>query len=240
MSTILQFSGGKDSTALLYLMKPELAYIDVVFCETGATFPHVVEHIHRTCDRLGARLTVIRPEVDVRAYIDAHGLPADVVPVEASPEMAPYMSSSGQRLQSYMRCCGAMLFAPMARYIAEHGVTRVLRGSKKADARVGVPDQHVENGVSYLSPLWNWSDAAVYRYLKSEGASLPEHYPAINDSLDCWLCTAHLTRHGAEKVRWTREHYPDLWPELADRLSRLREAMDNARAGIDGALREAA
>ena len=36
---VLQFSGGKDSTALMYLARPWLDRITVIFGETGATFP---------------------------------------------------------------------------------------------------------------------------------------------------------------------------------------------------------
>lgn len=229
-TAVLQFSGGKDSTALLYLARPHLDRITVLFADPGATYPHVAEHIRETCARLGARLEVIRPAMDVVAYTALNGLPADIVPIEALPQMVSFLRDPpAQLVQGYMACCSAMIFEPMHQAIKASGTRIVLRGSKKCDARVGVGDRHVEDGIEYRSPLWGWRDTDVMAYLARHGVTLPRHYDAVPDSLDCWLCTGHLKRHGAAKLRWTREHYPDLWPELARRVTALRKAVDGER-----------
>ena len=228
---LLQFSGGKDSTALLYLCRPWLSQITVLFADTGAVYPHVVDFVHETCEQLGAKLQIVRPPESVAAFTAREGLPADIVPVETLAEMQWTLPKPrSQLVQSYIRCCSAMIFTPMAKAVAESGITTVLRGSKKSDSRVGVADGYVEDGVTYLSPLWKWSDAQVYRYLEKEGVTLPKHYAAVPDSLDCWLCTGHLLRHGAAKLKWTKDNCPDLWPELSRRLGAVREAIDSERA----------
>jgi 3'-phosphoadenosine 5'-phosphosulfate sulfotransferase (PAPS reductase)/FAD synthetase len=256
---VLQFSGGKDSTALMYLARPWLDRITVIFAETGATFPHLVKHIEDTCERLDANLVVIRPPIDVHQYTRDNGLPADVVPVEASAAMLPFLKPPpAQLLQPYTQCCGAMLWAPMLRYTRENGVDLVLRGSKASDRRVGVgPSVEVE-GTRYTSPLWDCSDDDVYAYLAQQGATLPEHYGfareeiaredgrkrpdagerpvGINDSLDCWLCTAHLAHHGDEKMRFIRENYPDLWPIVAERVTRVQAVLAGEIARISPAM----
>lgn len=234
---ILQFSGGKDSTALLYRARPWLDRITVVFAETGATFPHLVRHIEDTCDKLGAKLVIIKPPMDVQEYTHHYGLPADVVPVEASAAMVPFLKPpAAQLLQPYTQCCAAMLWAPLLRYTHENAVDLVLRGSKAADTRVGVgPDVTIE-GVRYSSPLWDWTDADVYAYLDGQGATLPDHYKSVNDSLDCWLCTAHLAHHGDDKMRYIRAHYPDLWPVVTERMARVQAVLDVELERIDPAL----
>ncbi len=245
---VLQFSGGKDSTALLYVARPWLDRITVLFAETGATFPHLVKHIHATCERLNANLVTITPPMDVLEHTRIHGLPADIVPVEASAVMARFLNPPpAQLLQPYTQCCGAMLWDPMLRYVRDNGVDLVLRGSKARDRRVGVgPSAEVE-GVTYLSPLWDWSDDDVYAYLREQGASLPDHYGfsqedgrerpgAINDSLDCWLCTAHLAHHGDEKMKYIRARYPDLWPVVSERMARVKSVLGAEMARINSAL----
>ena len=218
----LQFSGGKDSTALLYLARPYLDRITVLFGDTGAVYPHVREHVERTCEKLGATLCIVCPPESVHGYTERVGLPADIVPVEAS-DLVPV--NGGVRLQPYTRCCAAMIWLPMQDAICELGVNVVLRGSKACDARVGVSDGHVEDGITYRSPLWHWSDADVMAYLKRQGADLPKHYPEVPDSFDCWICSAHLPHHGAAKLRWTREHYPEFYAITADRIRKVRETL---------------
>lgn len=229
---ILQFSGGKDSTALLHLAKPWLDQIIVYFADTGAVYPHVREFIHAECERLGARLAVIRAPVTIEQWHAAEGLPSDIVPIESTAETQWTLKDKArQRLQSHMKCCTAMIFLPMANAIKASGIKIVLRGSKRCDARVGVPDGHVEDGIVYRSPLWDWSDDQVFQYLKQEGVTLPKHYAAVPNSLDCYLCTGHLKHHGAAKLRWTKEHYPDdLWPELSRRVAAVRNVIDSERA----------
>lgn len=233
---VLQFSGGKDSTALLYFMRPRLHEITVLFAETGATFPHLVKHIYDTCEKINANLVIVKPSIDVFEHTRIYGLPADMVPVEASAAMAQFMNPPPpQLLQSYMHCCGAMLWEPMLKYTKEYGVDLVLRGSKKCDRRVGAGPIVEVDGVTYESPLWDWSDEDVLTYLKEQGASLPEHYEQINDSLDCWLCTAHLAHHGDEKMKYIRENYPDLWPVVSERMTRVKTVLSDEMARIDPA-----
>lgn len=232
---ILQFSGGKDSLATLYLARPFLDKITVMFCDTGATFPHVLDFVNRTCDRLGANLQIVRPQIPVAEYTEQAGLPSDIVPAWATADVAQYLEKKPrQLLQSPMTCCGEMLFKPVYQAVLESGVKLVIRGAKKADKRVGVPPGHVDaNGIEYASPVWDWGDAEVYWYLKTQGVFLPEHYGDVPDSLDCWLCTAHMPYGpAAAKLRYTKEHYPKLWPEVRERLGRVREAVASATADV--------
>ena len=231
---ILQFSGGKDSTALLHLAKPWLDQIVVYFADTGATFPHVIEFVHTECKRLGATLEIIKPPVSIATWHEAEGLPSDIVPVESTAEMQWTLKDKAPRkLQPYTKCCFAMLWLPLQNAIKSSGIKTVLRGSKKCDARVGVPDGHVEDGITYRSPLWDWSDTDVYAYLAKEGVKLPAHYSDVPDSLDCHICSAHLRHHGAAKLRWTKTHYPELYAELAKRVMAVRNVIDGERAKLD-------
>lgn len=235
--TVIQFSGGKDSLACLYMWRDKLADAVVVFSDTGATFPHVRQFVVDTCAALGATLVIVSPKEEIRAFHKRVGVPSDLVPVYSTVEFAPYVSDGRPLVNPTMRCCVTMLLAPMAEYIATVKPDFVVRGSKQSDLRVGVPNGHVEDGVTYLSPLWHMTDDGVFAYLQSVGAELPDHYGMVNDSLDCYLCSGHLTfGTGAGRLEYTRRRYPDLWPELEANLMTMRLAVGSELALIDGAL----
>lgn len=67
----VSFSGGKDSTVLLDMirrfLKPD---IKAVFCNTGNEYPEIVKFVRRT-----ENVTVIRPEMSVRQVLEKYGFP---------------------------------------------------------------------------------------------------------------------------------------------------------------------
>lgn len=232
----IQYSGGKDSTALLYLMRPKLAEAVVYFADPGI-YPHRVKFVHDTCDKLDATLKVVKPMISLEDYHATHGLPADIVPMEASAEMRPYSRRTGPILQSGMACCKAMLFLPLHHAMMKDGVDHVYRGSKAADEHIGVKDGFVENGITYHSPLWSWTDDDVFGFLDVVRAGLPEDFADYNNSFDCVLCTAFLkSAKSKERIEFTKKHYPEMWPKLKARLNTVRQIVDEERAAISGAL----
>lgn len=234
---VLQYSGGMDSLALLYLARPYLDRITVLFGDPGATFPHVAEHIRRTCETLGARLQIVRPEMPVQQWHEINGLPSDIVPLWTTSEMESVGAKPKQRLQSTLSCCSKMLWLPVQQAVYDSGATLVLRGVKASDERRGVaPGTIDERGVTYEYPLWDWSEDKIRSYLAEQGATLPAHYAHVKDSLDCSVCTGHMAHYAKDRLTYIRNHHKDIWPDLADRLRRVRAAVADEQTRIDGVL----
>jgi 3'-phosphoadenosine 5'-phosphosulfate sulfotransferase (PAPS reductase)/FAD synthetase len=233
---VLQFSGGKDSLALLYLARPHLDNIEVHFGDTGELFPEIPEFVYRTCAKLGAKLVEVTPETNIHTYQDVFGLPSDIVPDWSTAAMAWLMRDKPkQRLQSSLTCCANMLWIPLDKAVKASGATLVLRGVKACDERRGVPPGYVDAaGVVYQFPLWKWSDADVVGYLEREGAAIPEHYQHVNDGLDCWICTAHTrTDYAKDRLVYLRDHRPELWPEVVRRVNIVRGVVDAEKRHVD-------
>jgi phosphoadenosine phosphosulfate reductase len=228
MASAIQFSGGKDSAALLHMLKDRRSEMTVYFGDSGAVYPHVLRFVRETCEQLGFPLRIVVPAMPINEFQARFGLPSDILPVEASAQMQPYIADKrAVLLQSPLTCCAAMVWRPMQEAMLADGITDIYRGSKKVDGHVGVPDGHVDaHGITYHSPLWEWSDAEVFTFLERQGAALPEHYRVVNSSFDCLTCTAFLNHPGAAgRLRWTQAHYPQSWPQIAARLTMVRDVV---------------
>ena len=230
----LQFSGGKDSLALLHLARPMLDRITVFFGDTGAVYPHVKQFVIDACEELGASLVIVEPFMPVAEFTEKHGYPSDLVPTELAEMAWANPDKKSQRLQSYVNCCGNMLWAPMYAAMKDRGLRIVLRGTKACDPHVTAPHGFKDNDFEYRSPLWDWSDADVMTYLKDK--RLPDQYPKIMDSMDCWLCTAHMTgQYAGAKLDYAKARYPELWPEIVRRVKAVRSTVTRERRKVNAA-----
>lgn len=233
---VLQFSGGKDSLAALYLCRPWLDDIEVHFGNTGAVFPHIVEFVKRTCGSLGANLKIIEPDEDIGAYHKAHGLPSDIVPVWSS---ADAMTGEPPKVQSALTCCYNMLWKPLALALMRSEATLCIRGTKDCDERLGLRGERARDasGMEYFSPVWDWSDGGVLEYLSKEGAEIPPQYPKVDDGMDCWLCTGHLrTHYGMDRMKYIMKHFPEYAPEISRRAGALKAILHAEQDKVDKVL----
>lgn len=191
IKTALQFSGGKDSLACLYLWRDKLDETVVMWCNSGAAYPETLEQMQRIKSWVPHFLEV---NGDQPTVIEQHGYPSDVVPVINSAQGSwVNQSLTGPKIQSFIDCCARSLWAPMYNAVKQLGITRVVRGQRNDETLTGpVRNGHVYDGIEYLLPIQDWSEADVFAYLKEVGAELPPYYATgERTSRDCWSCTAY-------------------------------------------------
>ena len=170
----LAFSGGKDSTACLYLMKPFLDRITVYHLDTGDLLPEIVERVERAAAWIPHFVHI---QTDVASWILANGLPTDLWPYH-SHAIGQAMGEYTVPLVPRYTCCFENLMFPCFRRMVDDGNTMIIRGTKRVDMRhLPTEDGHVTaTGVELFLPLRDWSNEKVRVFLARNGVSLPRLY----------------------------------------------------------------
>lgn len=227
---VLQLSGGKDSITALHMAIPYKDRVTVHYCDSGDSFPHIIEYVHEVCETWGFELEIIRPEIDVNRYIELYGVPSDIIPVWGSPELhhvSPHVKRN--KIQSAGACCNAMLWQPLHMAAAKSGKKWVIRGTKGSDEHVSVSQTFFDpnTGLVFHSPVWNMNDDDIYAYIKANDIKLPFQYSyGVNHSLDCMKCSAWgNTEAECQRVTFTKRFYPEVMPELRDRSLAIHESV---------------
>jgi 3'-phosphoadenosine 5'-phosphosulfate sulfotransferase (PAPS reductase)/FAD synthetase len=221
MPTVLQFSGGKDSLACLYLLEPRWNEITVAWVNTGAAFPETVALMERVRAQVPHFV-----EVAAEQSIEREGYPADVLPIAATSAGHLFEGETGPRFQSRYSCCASALWAPMQKAMRELGATTIIRGQKLSDAKkTPIRSGQVIEGVTYEFPLEDWTDADVRHFLAEKKVSLPENYRYMSTSLDCWNCTAYLSEN-AGRLQYLQERHPAKYERVVSVLNVLSDVTD--------------
>jgi len=215
----LQFSGGKDSLAALYLLRTHWERITVYWLNTGNAFPETHALMAQTRDAVP---NFVEVQGDQEASFSQHGYPSDLVPAEHTPIGVACGGSPGPLIQGRYDCCWRVLMKPLHDRMVEDRITLIIRGEKSADAHRA---QHGSffDGISYYSPIENWTDTMVLRYLRSQHIALPRFYEeGHNTSFDCMDCTAWW---GEGRAAYLKRHHPAHYERLMSRLNEIEHAI---------------
>lgn len=216
----LQVSGGRDSLACLYLLKPYWHRLTVYWCNTGAPFPETVK-IMGAVRALVPRFVEI--EGDQPAVVAGFGLPSDIVPASATPIGLMGSGGAGPLIQDRYSCCSRVFMLPMHERMVADGITLVIRGQKAADAlKSPIRSGHVDLGIEYLFPIEDWTAADVMDFLKAEGAPIPRFYEMLDGAPDCTTCSAYW-ENGAAK--YLKRYHPEAFAEVQRRLDIINIAV---------------
>lgn len=219
---LLFYSGGKDSLALLLLLRPYWDRVNVVWVDTGNQFPEVYRHMDKV-KAMVPHFTTLRSNVN--ADIQANGMPVDVVPMSCTNFGINVFGKAPIRVRSMFECCNNNLWMPMQMYISSTRPTCVLRGDRSSE-RVKGPNNW--EGIEFAFPIWDWTDEQVWNFLKENGNGLVEerHCMRHGTSLDCMACSAY-NKEIPERLLYLKKHYPDLYESVLNFYEKYKQVVMN-------------
>lgn len=211
-----QFSGGRDSTAALHVLKPVWSRLSIYTLDTGDAWPETVAVINRMQEIVGREFITIR--ADVHRYRREIGWPSDVVPVNATaPGRA--LHGSTEKIVSGFDCCAANIMLPMHRRMLDDGITLIVRGTR-ADEFVAPPTRSgdTDGVVELLFPIEGWTADQVDAYIARHGLpTSPIYADGAQHGGNCLRCTAYWDD---ASLPYLRRNHPVIYGEVIARIER--------------------
>lgn len=219
----LQVSGGRDSLACLYMMRPHWDRLTVYWLNTGDAFPETAAIMAKVAAEVPHFVEIDGRQPEV---ITQHGIPTDILPAANTP-IGIMGAGGGVLMQDRYSCCWRVLMEPLHRRMIEDGITLIVRGQKAKD-RLKAPIQtgSIIDGIEYLFPIEDWTAQEVDIFLETEeGVELPPFYATMKTAPDCMTCSAWWEENRAQ---YLKSRYPDQHALYQERLDVIRIAVDES------------
>lgn len=215
----LQFSGGKDSLACLYLLRPFLDRLTVYRLDTGDTIPET----DATVAAVRAWIpNYVEITSDVAAWREEHGVPSDLVPAHSHWIGRAYGMGSA-KISNRFDCCWNNLMRPMHERARADGVDLVIRGTKLADTG-RLPAEGWVDGIEIWLPLRDFTHEDVFAMLRDVGAPISPVYEFATgiSAPECMGCTAWWDD---KKAQYLKQRHPKQYTIYQKNLRYIADAI---------------
>ncbi len=253
----VSFSGGKDSTVMLHVVRQLYPHIPAVFCDTGLEYPEIRDFV-KTVENV----VWLKPKMPFRKVLDKYGYP--VVSKEQSSFIQEYRDTKSDKLRKYRwdgdsrgrfkisekwkflvdapfkisdMCCDVMKKEPFDRYEKETSRAPIL-GNMASDSnqRKGQYIRHGGCNAFELkrprsTPIGFWLEQDIWDYLEEFQVPYSRIYDMGYTRTGCMFCLFGLHLDGPETRfdRMERTH-PKQWAYCMNVLG-LQEIIDYIKSG---------
>ncbi len=210
----VSYSGGKDSTVTLHLVRQVQPDAPAAFFDSGCEYPGTYEMVeHYAATTILPQMTL----VEMCKYGGYWGYPT---PTDAQAEFDFFSFLVAEPSARFVEACGIDVLA------------MGLRGQESAGRRIsarrnGVLYQVRSTGLWHLCPLADWSGNDVWAYIASRGL---RYNPAYDRMAELGVPRRQwrvgmllgMTKPGLqERYGWLRQAYPELFYRLAQDFPKI-------------------
>jgi len=177
---VVAFSGGKDSTVVLDLVRKIDSDVPAVFCNTGVEAKTTYEYIKRVDNVIN-----LKPRKTYWQCVDEYGF----------PEM------KGKSTQRVNACCEWLKDKPMKEFIKKENVDLVFTGITMGESRQRMMFLKHYGEYMYVKswkvwkchPISTWTEKDVWDYIKSNNLDYNKGYDKDMVRCGCQPCTAYCS-----------------------------------------------
>lgn len=250
----VSFSGGKDSTVLLHLVRSLFPDVPAVFSNTGLEYPEIIDFVKQT-----ENVTIIKPKMTFKQVLEQKGYP--VVSKEQALYIRQYRNAKSEKQKNLRwngtakgnfkiaekwkflvnapfkisdECCDIMKKQPFQKYEKETGrkpYIGIMASESNLRIKLYLKDEcnafHSKHPKS--RPMMFWTDEDVWEYIKRFNVPYCKLYDMGMKRTGCMFCMfgAHIDD---TRFRCLKEIYPKLYDYCMNKLE-LKKIMNYVKSG---------
>lgn len=211
------FSGGKDSTVVLHIVRQYKPDIPVVFVNTTVEMPETLRFVRKLKEEWNLNLVELKPKYTFWDVVEKYGLPSTRFLTRYRIQMAKKGLTD---IQGAPKCCILLKEEPALQYYRKKGIECVFFGitweesynRKWTIIKRGLLFYHVNHKHYKCYPIGYFSEKDVWDYIEKYNLPVNEAYEKV-DRIGCITCTAYK---GWEKDMATL--YPALYKKICKLL----------------------
>lgn len=246
----VSFSGGKDSTVLLHLVRSMYPEVPAVFCNTGLEYPEILDFV-RTIDNVAW----LKPKMPFNQVIKRYGYP--IVSKEQSQYIDQYRNARSEKTKEtrmhgnkhkrgkvaetwkYLikapfkisdRCCEVMKKQPFKQYERETGRKPYIgilaaESSKRVQEFNKFGCNAFETKRPTSKPLATWLEPNIWEYLKEFNVPYSSIYDLGYERTGCMFCLYGYHLSQTDRLAKMQITHPTQYKYCMEKLG-LKEVLE--------------
>ena len=242
----VSFSGGKDSTVLLSLVKSLYPSIPIVFVNTGLEYPEIIQFI-----KTHKNVTWLKPKYTYKEIISKYGYP--IISKEQAAFIDECRNTKSEKLKAIRmgkehgiserwkflidapfkisdKCCDFLKKQPIIKFEKENNL-RPYIGNMAADSRKR-KQEYIKYGCNSFEtkrpisrPLNFWTEKDIWDYIKQNNILYSEIYNKGYSRTGCCFCAFGVHMDSPNKFEVMKETHPSLYKHCMEALG-MKEVLD--------------